>query len=73
MLHSMQDEKKIIDTDVKMSTLANKTLLNAIKRWLLLVSVKLAHGWPGKKPAKNKCENIIIDMTFYSKIINTIL
>lgn len=32
MLHSMQDEKKIIDTDVKMSTLANKTLLNAIKR-----------------------------------------
>lgn len=32
MLHSLQDEKKIIDTDVKMSTLVNKTLLNAIKR-----------------------------------------
>lgn len=58
-------KKTIIDTHVKMSSLVNKTLLNAIKRWLLHVSVKIAHGWPGKKPTKNKCENIIIDITFH--------
>lgn len=56
-----------------MFILVNKILLNVIKRWLLFVFVKLVYGWLGKKLIKNKCENIIIDIIFYSKIINKIL